>query len=260
MKSYPITDHRYREQQQYMNELAVRFGFFTYRPDYHGQPRDCYTVLFYTMEDEKHNRQVDRQPTSYSRSEAADRMKYGNIKISDDYIYRDAFFSFENTDANGMLNTEFGNHGTIDLRGNDWRSRLAGAILFAFTKKKYMGYVNASGGFFGIREADQTNNDYNRELIRFYQMKHGKAYMGNVNYYDEKRQQIVKGGGSIYTEYTGQLVHNFEFGFVVPCQDAELEKLIRQWNGDERLPKDPVDVTRIADRINKIGGLHLIWY
>lgn len=260
MKSYPISEHRYREQQSFLNELAVRHGFFTFRPEYHADPRDANTVMLYTLEDEKHNRMVDREPTSYSRSEAADRMKYGNIYISDKYIYRDAFFSFQNTDVNGHYNMEFVNNGNIDLRGSDWRDRLEGAILMAFARKRQHDHIRATGGYGELREADDTYNDLNRELIRAFKLRHGKAYMGDVNFYGDDRKLVVQGKKSVYTEVQDQEIYNFGCSFVVPVADPELRWMIQVWNSDDRLPKKPYDVKQITERVDKLGGIHLIWY
>ena len=260
MSSYPITDYRYREQQEFLNHLAVRYGFFTYRPDYHAAPRDANTVLLYTLEDEKHNREVDRQPTKYSRSEAADRKKYSGILIDEKYVYRDAFFSFQNTDVNGHYNTDYANNGSIDLCGSKWRDRLEGAIMLAFTRKRQNQYLAATGGVWEPREADSTYNDYNREIIKFFRMRYGKAYLGSINFYDEKRKQVAKGEASVYEEYTGQQVCNFSCCFVVPTADEELQMLIRDWNSPGQLQKGIEDVKKITDRVDKIGGHHLIWY
>lgn len=260
MSSYPIADYRYREQQEFLNHLAVRYGFVTYRPDYHAAPRDANTVLFYTLDDEKHNRQVDRQPTKYSRSEAADRKKYGGILIDEKYVYRDAFFSFQNTDVNGHYNTDYANNGSIDLCGSEWRDRLEGAIMLAFTRKKQNQHLASTGGVWEPREADSTYNDYNREIIKFFRMRYGKAYLGSINFYDEKRKQVAKGEASVYEEYTGQQVYNFSCCFVVPTADEELQMLIRDWNSPGQLQKGIEDVKKITDRVDKIGGHHLIWY
>lgn len=260
MRVQLMSDIRYKHQQGFLNELAVKHGFATFRPDYHGLPRDCNTVLLYTMEDAKHNREVDREPTSYSSSEAADRKKYSGIIIADKYIYRDYFFAFENTDRNGHYDLDFANFGRLDLRGSDWHERLEGAILLAFARKKQNDYIRGTGGYGSLREADGTYNDLNRELIRCFLMRYGKAYMGNVNFYDDKRKKVAKGEASVYEEYTGQMVYNFGCSFVVPTQDEELEKLIREWNSDERLPKRADDVQKITNLVDRLGGIHLIWY
>lgn len=260
MKNNETTnDYRYSEQQEFINSITVKHGIVAFRPDYHAQPRDCNTVLFYSAEDEEHNRMVDKEPTKFTRSEAADRMRSG-IHIDSKYIYRDAFFCFENTDINGHFDFGFANHGTIDLRGSNWRERLEGAIMLAFTIKKQIDYLRATGGIWALREADSTYNDFNREAIKYFLMRYGQAYLGNINFYDDKRKQVVKGTSSVYEQYTGQMVYNFGYAFVVPTADKELENLIREWNTDNQLPKGVDEVTKITNRIDKLGGLHLVWY
>lgn len=257
MMREPMRDYRYREQQTLFNQLAVQHGFYTYRPDYHAQPRDANTVLFYMTQDEKHNRMVDREPISYTRSEAAYRKEAG-LHIDDKYIYRDPFFSFENTDANGMYDTAFGNHGTIDLRGSDWATVLTGAVLLPFVRKEQREYVMSTGGMLGIRECDDTYNDYNRSIIHAFALRHGKAYLGNFNFYDDVRTAVVNGERSIYEEYEiGKPALNFSCSFVVPTPDEELEQMIRQWNDGFQKAGD---LDQMTDRIDKLGGIHLVWY
>ena len=82
---------RYKEQQAALNQIASELGVVAYRPDYHGKVRDKNTVLFYTKEDEAHNRKVDLEPTHYTQSEAHDRMKYQKVKIPEQCIWRDPF-------------------------------------------------------------------------------------------------------------------------------------------------------------------------
>ena len=55
-------------------------------------------------------------------------------------------------------------------------------------------------------------------------------------------------------------LYNFGCDFAVPVPDKELEELIRAWNGDERLPKRLVDVEAMTGRVEKLGGINLIWY
>lgn len=103
MKIVTQDDIRYTEQTEALNEIAAKLGVVAYRPDYHGSRGDKNTVMFYTPEDEEHNRVVDRQPTHYSRGEAADLRKRGSSEIPDQYIYRDSLWNFENSDANGFF-------------------------------------------------------------------------------------------------------------------------------------------------------------
>ena len=76
-----IVESEYIEQQRALDEIAGKLGVVAYRPDYHRKDRDKNTVLFYTREDEEHNRLVDKQLTRYTASEAADRMKYNRVEI-----------------------------------------------------------------------------------------------------------------------------------------------------------------------------------
>lgn len=73
MKLVTAADVWYTQQQKTLDEIAEKLGVVAYRPSYHGAERDKNTVLFYLKEDEKYNREVDRQPVRYSRSEAKDR-------------------------------------------------------------------------------------------------------------------------------------------------------------------------------------------
>ena len=69
MKLVTAADVWYTQQQKTLDEIAEKLGVVAYRPSYHGAERDKNTVLFYLKEDEEHNREVDRQPVRYSRSE-----------------------------------------------------------------------------------------------------------------------------------------------------------------------------------------------
>lgn len=252
-------DYRYAQQQSWFDHVANKLGVVCYRPDYHADARDANTVLFYTKEDAEHNRKVDRQPTRYTRGEAADRRKYSKIEIPDEYVWRDYFWSFENTDVNGHLDYRFGNFGRLNLSGSNWQDVLEGSIRFAFAKKQQSSYLWATGGPLELREADATYNDWNREMIDALRQRHGKVYLGRINYYDEKRDEVAA-GGNIYEEYTGESVYNFCCDYAVPVQDEELQKLVQAWNGCNSLPMPSDIIDKIFERVEKIGGTHLIWY
>lgn len=250
---------RYGEQQKWFDLVAAKIGVVCYRPDYHADARDANTVLFYTKEDAEHNRKVDRQPIHYTQSEARDRKKYSQIDIPDEYVWHDHFWSFENTDVNGHLNYDFGNFGKLDLRGTHWRDVLEGSIRFAYAQKMQRMYLWATGGPLELREADKTYNDWNREMIDALRQKHGKLYLGKINFYEDKRKDVVA-GGTVYEEHTGGEVYNFACDYVVPCRDEELQKLVQQWNGNTSLPAPSAIIDKIFERVEKLGGVHLIWY
>lgn len=123
-------------------------------------------------------------------------------------------------------------------------------------KSEQYQHILATGGYLELRESDATNNNLNRRVIDAYRAEHGRALMGNINFYDDVRTEIVSGTRSVYEEYVGQPVYNFHCSFVVPVADEELETLIRAWN------KDGVEyqsIDSIFDRIDALEGEHFIW-
>ena len=251
-----VEDVQYAQQQKTLDEIAEKLGAVAYRPSYHGAERDKNTVLFYLKEDEEHNREVDRQPVHYSRSEARDL----KMDVNGDCVYRDHFWSFENSDSNGMLDMRFANFGKIDLRGIRWKTVLEGHIRYALARKLQFEYVRNTGGYWALREADDTYNNLNREQLLALKMMHGRLWLGSINFYDDKRKKITAGEESVYEELTDQMVYNFGCDFAIPAPDKGLEELIRAWNGDERLPKKLVDVEAMTGRVEQLGGINLIWY
>ncbi len=261
MKTKMIVEPRYEAQQAALNEIAAKLGVVAYRPEYHGEKRNCNTVLFYTPEAEAHNRKVDRESIHYTRGEAVDLKKQG-VDVPQRYVYRDHFWAFENTDWNGAENLDYANRGKIDLRRAGWEKVLEGHIRLSLARKLQNEHIAATGGVWALREADEYYNDLNRERIEAFRMMHGVAFLGDINIHDHEKYERVKAGSDegIYTEYTGQLVYNFGCDFCVPAEDEELAGLIRQWNRSEQLPKRMVDVELITGKIEAIGGIQFIWY
>lgn len=254
-----FNDRRYKEQQMALKEIASRFGVVAFRPDYHRTTRDHNTVLFYTAEDAKFNREVDRRAAiectrGYSRSEAHD-LKY----IPEYLTYKDYFWSFSNDDQNGMLNFDFANFGKLDLRTARWEEVLEGAIRLALASKRQREYIANTGGYWAPREADEFYNDLNREKIAAMKMLHGRVFLMDVNHYGD-RDEIAAGEKSIYEEVLDQEIYNFSGSYCVPCQDAELEEMVRRWNSSDAIPKKMVDIEAITNRAEAIGGIVLIWY
>ncbi len=108
-----------------------------------------------------------------------------------------------------------------------------------------------------IQEADETYNNFNREIIEAYANENGKCYLGNINFYDDtERKKIAKGELSCYQEYIGQQIYNFAYSFIVPVEDRYLKSLIQSWNSG--LPNQ-VTVNQIFNRIEALGGLVFSW-
>ena len=260
MKIVTQDDIRYTEQTEALNEIAAKLGVVAYRPDYHGSRGDKNTVMFYTPEDEEHNRLVDRQPVHYSRGEAADLRKCGSPEIQDKYIYRDSLWNFENSDVNGFFNMSYANHGKINLWCADWREQVEGHIRLALARRRQFRHIRNTGGWLALREADDTNNDLNRMVIVAMKQIHGRLYLGSVTIHDEsRRQRVCAGEESIYEEYTGQEIYNFHCGFAVPAKDERLEELVRGWNSGSQATTY-VNVNKITSRVDEIGGEHFVWF
>ncbi len=238
---------RYKNQQYILNQIANKLGVVAYRPNYHGAAGDKNTVLFYTKEDHQANVEMDKNGGPPWRPDGCEG-------------YRRYFWSFENSDVNGFATYDFANHGRLDLRGLREAEVLEGAVRFALARHKQIKYASACGGFLEVREADETFNDFNREIIQAVKQQYGCAFLGNINFYDRQRKAVVAGEQSVYKEYDGGQVYNFECSFVVPVADAALEQLIVKWNADDSLPKGAQDVERITSLVEKIGGANLIWY
>ena len=237
----------YDEQQTLINQVAYDLEVIAYRPSYHHDKVDANTVMIYFKADDDYNNEIDKKYSALSQETL-------------NGMYRRPFFTFENTDCNGLFSYKWGNHGKIDLRSLKWKDRLSGAIKLAYYQKLQERYVLACGGYGGIREADDRYNDLNRWQIEQFLKYHGTAYMCSANYSGERRKGIVDGTQSVYDEYTGQKVYNFGCTYLVPEKDAELEEIIREWNRDGTLPKKYSGADAILKRVEEIGGIYFIWY
>lgn len=231
-------DHwQYREQQKFLNEVAERLGVVCFRPEYHAKTRDKNTVLFYTKADDRRCRELDRQGVA-----------------CDNPIYPRHFWSFENSDRNGMFDFNFANFGKLDLRGFRWREALEGDIRIALVKKAERDYIGGCG-FLGLNEGDDYYNDLNRKLIQAVKMKYGKCFLGKVNFDGDERKAVIARERSPLVEYTGQRVYNFGCAFCVPDRNEQLEAMIAEWN--QEAPAGAV--SEITKLVRKLGGFNLVW-
>ena len=238
-------DPRYVSQQSVIDRTVSEIGCVAFRPNYHGEKGDKNTVLFYTKEAAEFNAELDK--------------KEKNGEFVPNEAYANAFWSFENTDANGLGTYDFANYGRLDLRGLKEAEVIAGAIKLAYFRKAQRDYVLAAGGYLSVTEADDKYNDLNREIIAAFRQAYGTAFIGFVNYYGDTRKDLVERKVPVYIDYHGEPVYNFGCSFIVPEADAELARMIVAWNtdgpeADAKLPG------KITDRIEKIGGINIIWY
>lgn len=173
--------------------------------------------------------------------------------------YWNMLWGLENGNTDGSLDMKYTSSGRLHLRGSNWKEQLEGHIRLTLAKKLQYKYIGESGGWLGVRESDDTNNDFNREVITAMKQIHGQLYLGSVNYYGKQREQICAETESVYEEYTGQQIFNFHCSFAVPVKDEFLEEMIREWNrGTGALQGKSVE--QIMERISELGGEHFIWY
>lgn len=246
-----------KEQQVALKEIAAKLGVVACQADCPEELDAKNTVLFYLKEDYEHNRKDAQRSKPYPITVL---MPSGQIKTILGFVHRDHFWSFENSDTDGRFSCCFANRGQIDLRSDRWKEVLEGHIRFALAQMRQRQHIGKSGGWGELREADDIYNNLNRELIAAMKLIHGAAFLGNVNFYGEAHTQVALGEKSVYEEYTEQPVYNFCCSFCVPAADEELESLIQAWNASDLLPKKQIEIDAIMNRIETIGGIHLIWF
>jgi len=99
-------------------------------------------------------------------------------------------------------------------------------------------------------------NSASRAMVCAMQQDHGQAWLGKINLYsDDDRQHIL------WQYEPGKTVYNFGAAFVLPCYDAELERLIRERDAAPYTGTrdDRKRVDAIVQRIGALGGVHLLW-
>ena len=104
-------DFRYKKQQKTIKEVCKELNLIPYYPDYHAKKRDNNTVLIYTQEAAKHNK---------------NRLAWQKDWRENEYPY---LCSFENSDVNGMFDINFMNYGTLDLRGINEKEKIKNYLL-----------------------------------------------------------------------------------------------------------------------------------
>lgn len=120
------------------------------------------------------------------------------------------------------------------------------------------GYLNRYHNTGGISEFDLSINDISRAVIQKYKEKHGKCFLGRINDYDcDRKNPDIR-----LAEYTGQMIPNFRYEFILPCDDEDITRLINEYNREKEYP-NPVRVKnligRITRRIVELEGDFLIW-
>ena len=123
--------------------------------------------------------------------------------------------------------------------------------------EKQRRFVAWCGGYDRIKECCIEYNDNNQKIIEAYRKKHGRAYLGNINFHGDVAEQVRNCRISPLYEYTGGQVQNFACDFIVPNNDHLLTELIRIQSVVHFYYKPVVEA--IYKRINELDGLVLLW-
>jgi len=118
-------------------------------------------------------------------------------------------------------------------------------------------YILRSSNFSPSELYDMNLNCVTRQKIDAFADVHdnNKCYLGKVNRYSEDE------GKPGLVPYDGQLVYNFEYGFMIPVYDAKLINLIMDRDEAEYTgtKEDFVIIGAIMDRIQELNGINLFW-
>jgi len=111
-------------------------------------------------------------------------------------------------------------------------------------------YFSQCGGSLNIKEADKNQNTISRCKIRAFKNKYGKCFLGKIN--RRENEPVLR-------EYRRGKIYNFDCNFVISEYDAELEKMIKEYNNKPYSGESTKDINRILNRITALGGLNILW-
>lgn len=118
-------------------------------------------------------------------------------------------------------------------------------------------HIASIGGYLSLQESDNYNNDLNRAIIKAFYESNKETYLGNINLSGKKLKAVRAGKQvDILKKYENELVYNFEYSFIIPEKNAELENLIKTWT---MASVDTSTLDKIMKKIEEIGGLLLVW-
>jgi len=107
-----------------------------------------------------------------------------------------------------------------------------------------------------IPEANAELNDLQREKINAFYSESGTVYIGKINFYDDERKALK--AEKVFTLHNGGEVYNFAADYIIPVPDNNLAEMIVEWNSDG-VPNSLKLIEKITQRIDEIGGIHLMW-
>lgn len=101
-------------------------------------------------------------------------------------------------------------------------------------------------GHAAIPESDSRVNEASRAIVDAMAKEHGEAWLALEN--PRKGEQFV-------WKWDGSTVYNFGADMVLPCDDAELRRLLAAFREKSSI----MGIRAVHDRLSAIGGQILLW-
>lgn len=103
-------------------------------------------------------------------------------------------------------------------------------------------------------EYDKSINDTSRETIEAMHHENGECWLGKINLYDEDPKPFK------LIQWKGEKVYNFEYAFILPKQDTEIETMINdRANAPYNAIEDIKRINKIMARVGELNGILLYW-
>lgn len=120
-----------------------------------------------------------------------------------------------------------------------------------------------------LHESNSEKN-WQESVARIERMKaeHGQAWLGNVN-----RKSVESSLRVPLVEYTGQKIYNFDYAFVMPAYNQDIEDMVEAYNRQSKAFYDSVGTDKlkgttkdlvvsidvIFDKVEELQGKLLYW-
>jgi hypothetical protein len=105
-------------------------------------------------------------------------------------------------------------------------------------------------------EGDWILNKIQRAKIRAMRREYGHAWLGRINIYKDWNQDHYQ------KRYSRGMVYNFQYDYLLPGYNKEIENLVRAYNDISSLINSSILFTKIEEILEKIsarGGQILTW-
>lgn len=117
-------------------------------------------------------------------------------------------------------------------------------------------YIHRCNG--GSSEFDSSINEISRAMVIKFHEKYGTCFLGEINNYDcDRKNPAIK-----LVEYQGQTILNFEYDFIIPCDDPLITQMINEHNKEKKdfnSKEIMALIEKINNRVVELGGEFLSW-